>query len=80
MMHDWSWGYGAMPWFGFIWMVLFWGLIVLAIVALVRWLSRSGAERPAAGEDSALEILKRRYAKGEIDQAEFEGKKRDLTA
>jgi putative membrane protein len=73
------WGYGAMSWLGFICMILFWGLVVLAIVALVRWLTRGETGRRAATEESALEILKRRYAKGEIDQAEFEEKKRHLT-
>ena len=78
MMHDWGWGYGGMLGFGFIWMVLFWGLIVLGIVVLVRWLMHGGGVHRVETEDSALEILKRRYARGEIDKAEFEEKKRDL--
>ena len=76
MMHDWA--FGGMPWFGFIWMVLFSGLIVLGIVALIRWLIRGEGGRRSGSEDSALEILKRRYAKGEMDKAEFEEKKQDL--
>jgi putative membrane protein len=60
-------------------MVLFWGVLVVAAVVGVRWLWGQG--RPAAGrgrEESSLEILKRRYARGEIEREEFELKKRDL--
>ncbi len=65
------------------WNVLVWddldgGVLILGIVALVRWLRRGEGERGPDREESALEILKRRYAKGEIDKAEFEEKKRDL--
>ena len=58
-----------------IFMVLFWGLIIVGIVLLVRYLF------PASGSKSsedALEILKRRYARGEVQKAEFEEKKKDL--
>ena len=79
MMHGWEWGFGPFSWIGVVWMVLFWGLIVLAIAALVRWLVRGEGGRRVGGEPSALEILKRRYAKGEIEKTEFEEKKRDLT-
>ncbi len=60
-------------------MVLFWGVLIVAAVVGVRWLWDQG--RPAVGrgrEESSLEILKRRYARGEIEREEFELKKRDL--
>lgn len=78
MMQNWGWGYGGMPGLGYIGMLLFWGLIVLGIVVLVRGLMRGGGGRRAEPEDSALELLKRRYARGEIAKVEFEEKKRDL--
>ncbi len=71
--HGWGWiGIGAVH------MLLFWALIILAIVVLVRYLSgsSSGKDRP---ERTPLDILKERYARGEIDKQEFEEKKRDLT-
>jgi len=53
------------------------GLVIWGIVALTRGLSR-GDSGPAGQSDSALEILKRRYARGEINKEEYEAKKRDL--
>ncbi|MDO8717855.1 MAG: SHOCT domain-containing protein [Polaromonas sp.] len=81
--HMMTWGYGwgrDGGWFG--WMhLLWWAFIVLAIVALVRlsfgWGPR-GFRRPE--EDRALAILRERFARGEIDKAEFEERKRDLGA
>ena len=65
--------------FGVLFMVVFWGLIVWAMVALVQGLSQAGGSRTSVGEqDSALEILKRRYARGEIDEKEYDEKKRNL--
>jgi putative membrane protein len=74
-----DWGFG-MGWFGLIMMGVFWILIIVAIIFLIRWLvvsSRVGShgQKP---EESALEILKKRYARGEINKEEFEQKKRDL--
>ena len=72
--------------FGWIFMVVFWGLIIWAIVALVRGGFRNGhmcghdRDNNVRGKDkSSLEILKERYAKGEIDKKEFEEKKKDLS-
>lgn len=58
-------------------MTLFWVLVVLAIVFLVKWISdqKGGARR----EESALDILKKRYASGEISKEEFEEKKKQLS-
>jgi putative membrane protein len=58
--------------------LVWWGLIVVAIVLLVRWLTNTGRARSGAGEDRALAILRERYARGEIDKSEFEARKRDL--
>ena len=71
-------GYGWM-WFMPVFMVAFWGLIIWAVVALVQGLSQTGGFRGASDQqDSALEILKRRYARGEIGKEEFEEKKEVL--
>jgi len=71
--------------FGWIFMVIFWGFIIWAIVALVRGGFRNGHicghnhDDNARGKDkSSLEILKERYAKGEIDKKEYDEKKKDL--
>ena len=76
MMGGYGWGGGGG--FGIVGMLLWWVLIVLGIVLLVKWLFSGG---PAGGRttgDRALEILMERYARGEIDKKEFEEKKRDL--
>jgi putative membrane protein len=74
-----GWGYG-MGWFGMILMAAFWIAVIVGIVFLIRWLvvSTGTGSRKASSNDSALEILKRRYAQGEINKQEFEEKKKDL--
>ena len=80
-MEPWMWGLGFhMGWFFLIIMVAFWIAVILAVIFLIRWLvisARRGV-RELRPEDSALEILKIRYAKGEINKQEFEEKKKDL--
>lgn len=79
MMGGYGGGYG-MGFFGILIMAAFWIAVIAGIIFLVRWLavsSRTGAQEPKAG-DSAREILKRRYARGEINREEFEEKKKDL--
>jgi putative membrane protein len=74
-------GYGGhvMGWFGGIFMIVFWGLVLVAIVLLIRWLAVAPRNRETGGgAESPLEILKKRYARGEINKEEFEEKKKDL--
>jgi len=71
MMDYWGWGMG----FGWIFMILFWALVILGIVALIKWLSDQSGSRGK----TALEILQERYARGEIQREEYEQKKRDLS-
>ncbi len=59
--------------------MLFWiALLVLVVVAISRWLQGRPGGAMDSREESPMEILKRRYAQGEIDPEEFEAKKRDL--
>lgn len=67
----WSWGI-----FGALHMILWWVLVVLGIVVLAKWLLAGGR----SSGPRALEILKERYARGDIDKETFEQMKRDLAA
>jgi putative membrane protein len=74
----WS-GMDGMGWgwigLGVVHMVVFWVLVILGIVAITRWLAGGGAGHgPARG----IDILKARYAKGEITKEQFEQMKRDI--
>jgi len=57
-------------------MFFFWILIIAGLVIGIRWLMSGTKERRG---DTALEILRQRYARGEINREEFETKKRDLS-
>ena len=58
-------------------MILFWGLVIGGVVLVARSFLSLGREKKTP---EALEILKQRYARGEIEKAEFEEKKKDLTS
>ncbi|MGE5256451.1 MAG: SHOCT domain-containing protein [Hyphomicrobiales bacterium] len=63
-------------------MVLFWVVLLVALVLVVFGAASGIRNRGNETSDAsdALEILKRRYARGEIDKAEYEAKRRDLRA
>lgn len=77
-MMGWGTGYGVMGWAGWLWpilMLVFWVALIATIVWLVGGLFRRSS-RPAETSGDALEILKRRYAAGQITREEFmEGRK-----
>lgn len=59
--------------------MMFWIFVVAGIALLVVWVAgRALSGGTGRGVESALEILKKRYARGEISKAEYEEKKRDL--
>lgn len=64
-------------WGGGVMMIIWWVLILVGIILLVKWIvdQKTGTRKE---DDSALELLKRRYAEGEISKEEFEEKKKDL--
>ena len=70
--YGWWWGFGALH------MLLYWGVLILAIALLVKWLFAGSSRRESPYVKTALDILKERYARGEIGKEEFEQKKRDL--
>lgn len=73
---------GGMGWFGGIVMILFWILVIVGLVFLIRWLIQNTQTGSGNGDGGSsgkpLEVLKQRYAAGEIDKQEFEEKKKDL--
>jgi putative membrane protein len=64
------WGIGMM-----LMMLVFWGVVLVGLVLAIRWLFGQGRH---PRRDPALEILRERYARGEINREEFESRKRDL--
>jgi len=81
-MGRWMMGGWGMGWFGMIFMIIFWALIIVGLVALVKWLVQSTSSKSHSGLSEslkAMDILKERYAKGEITHDEFESMKKDIS-
>jgi putative membrane protein len=80
---NWQEGYGHMMWggghgiFGGLMMILFWGIVIALIVFAVKWFNdnQGGGNR---GKRDALEILRERFASGEIDEKEFDSRRKAL--
>jgi putative membrane protein len=75
------WGMGG---FGGFFMVIFWIILIIGAIYLIKLLMQKTQNKDAPSDrgrsinPKPIEILKERYAKGEIDKKEFEEKKRDL--
>jgi putative membrane protein len=73
-----GWGGGGFGFLGMLPMLFFWLLIIAGVVLLIRWAMIGGNPRQSGPGESALDILKKRYARGEIDKEEFDAKRREL--
>ena len=71
--------FGHIGWFGGMFMVLFWALIIGLVVWGASRMGRYGRPVHYGCSDRALEIAKERYAKGEISKGEFEQVRKDLS-
>jgi putative membrane protein len=72
-----GWGMG---WFGPLFTLLFWGLLIAGGIYLVRWSTQlfSGRSPNTSDSSDALDIIRTRYASGEIDREEFKRMKEAL--
>ena len=76
-MHDWmGWGWGGM-WLGPLFMIIPLALVIVAIVALLRWMG-GGSANGGGRVRTARDILDERYARGEIDREEYQRRRDDM--
>lgn len=61
---------------GFMW--VFWILIIAGIFFLIQNMVKGNTDQSSSGNDSPLDILKKRYARGEIDEEEYERRRKEL--
>jgi putative membrane protein len=83
LWHAWGWGWGSVLLLGHgILTALFWIVLVLLVVALIRRLSGASSWRQDWGSprQTAVDILQERFARGEIDKQEYEDRRRTLTS
>ncbi len=73
-----GWGYGHMLFGGFA-MIAFWVILIVLGVLAIRQFSGGSADNSVAPRQTPLDILKERYARGEIDEAELEERKKVLS-
>jgi len=67
----WGFGMGIGMW-------IFWILLIVIVVALVKMAGPGSGSPPSTPDKSPMEILKTRYARGEIDEEEFNRRRREL--
>jgi putative membrane protein len=69
-MHAWHWGLG----------IVLLVLLIAGVVALVYFLTRQAGQtnKDSLQQETPLETLKKRYARGEISQEQFEQMKKDM--
>lgn len=72
------WGFGSFGWLGMFFSLIFWLLIIVAVVWGVRWLLQSTSmpgsatsSSPAPAGEDPKRVLQLRYARGEITREEY---------
>lgn len=70
----WMWGFGM--WIGALAMLVFWGALIVGAILVVRLFG--GGLSGGDGRNTPLDILKRRYASGEITREQYEQMRKDL--
>ena len=78
--NGWHMGPGMMGGWGMGWiMLLFWILVLVGLILIIKWLVQmTSGDKKLTGGARAIDILKERYARGEIDKTEFQAIKKDL--
>ncbi len=77
MMHWGGYGWDG-GWLGWIGMVVWWLVVIWLVIAAIRWFSHRHGDCCGGSKGSAMDILKERYAKGEIEKKEYEEKRKAL--
>jgi len=60
-------------------MTIFWIVLIVVIILIAKVAMSGSSDQSQHVSESALDILKKRYARGEIDENEYERKKRELS-
>ncbi len=69
-----GWGMGGL-------MLVFWGLVLFGLILMINWLlAATRNERNGGSACDAVDILKTRYARGEIDRGQYEQMRRELSS
>lgn len=76
MHYGWNMMGGGFFGIGWIMIILFWIVVILGIVALIKWIV--GSDKTDHSSQKPLEILKERYARGEIDKKEYQEMKKEI--
>ena len=63
---------------GMLMMLVFWALVIAGVVMLFRWIGKSKRTAYSGHRETPLDILKKRYAQGEVSKDEFDLMKKDL--
>jgi len=64
--------------FGGVFMWIFWILLIIVIIVIAKAITGGSSTPGRSADESPMDILKKRYARGEIDEQEYERRRREL--